>query len=367
MLSKQKLLTLRNKLFRHLDGIVIAPSAYALKENGVTDHMLKHKRTDLEDLATKFNANEGYLNVALRGLCSQGWLTQYVDNQKGSVSYEINDRSKIAFDHIYMYKDVVSLLRMSENYHPRKFEMEPFIELESIFKKYKNNFGIELSANPSYQIVQEQILAHIEGIIVGPTLVHLGMTGMFHKYFMETRFTPEEFHKNFQGFGRLLDILAELGWFKLVNESYEFTESGLFYAKRASSYGVTVSYIPTLRKLDELIFGDPLILKNRAKETGEQQVDREMNVWGSGGAHISYFKVVDEIIIELFNKPIDEQPKGVLDMGCGTGILAIFAEMKGAKPLDGIDIDNWCYLNSVENAERNKCKHISFMKEMLVY
>jgi ribosomal protein L11 methyltransferase len=48
-----------------------------------------------------------------------------------------------------------------------------------------------------------------------------------------------------------------------------------------------------------------------------------------------------------------------LDMGCGTAILAILAEMKGALPIDAIDIDNWCYLNSIENAERNKCIHIS--------
>ena len=57
---------------------------------------------------------------------------------------------------------------------------------------------------------------------------------------------------------------------------------------------------------------------------------------------------------------LDLDNKSTLDMGCGTGILAIFAEMKGAKPIDGIDIDNWCYLNSIENAERNNCKHISF-------
>ena len=44
-----------------------------------------------------------------------------------------------------------------------------------------------------------------------------------------------------------------------------------------------------------------------------------MNVWGSGGAHSTYFKVIDSIIIELFNRPIDEQPKGILDMGCGNG------------------------------------------------
>ena len=48
-----------------------------------------------------------------------------------------------------------------------------------------------------------------------------------------------------------------------------------------------------------------------------------------------------------------------LDMGCGTAILAILAEMKGAKPIDAIDIDNWCYLNSIENAERNNCKVIT--------
>jgi len=48
-----------------------------------------------------------------------------------------------------------------------------------------------------------------------------------------------------------------------------------------------------------------------------------------------------------------------LDMGCGTAILAILAELKGAKPIDAIDIDNWCYLNSIENAERNHCKEIT--------
>lgn len=55
----------------------------------------------------------------------------------------------------------------------------------------------------------------------------------------------------------------------------------------------------------------------------------------------------------------DVTNKKTLDMGCGTAILAILAEMKGAQPIDAIDIDNWCYLNSIENADRNNCKHIS--------
>lgn len=56
---------------------------------------------------------------------------------------------------------------------------------------------------------------------------------------------------------------------------------------------------------------------------------------------------------------MDLQGLKTLDMGCGTAILAILAEMKGAQPIDAIDIDNWCYLNSIENAERNNCKHIT--------
>ena len=56
---------------------------------------------------------------------------------------------------------------------------------------------------------------------------------------------------------------------------------------------------------------------------------------------------------------LDVHGKKTLDMGCGTAILAILAEMKGAQPIDAIDIDNWCYLNSIENAARNTCQHIT--------
>jgi len=59
---------------------------------------------------------------------------------------------------------------------------------------------------------------------------------------------------------------------------------------------------------------------------------------------------------------LDLENKKVLDMGCGTGILAIFAEMKGAQPIDAIDIDSWCYKNSLENIQRNRCKYITVLE-----
>lgn len=56
---------------------------------------------------------------------------------------------------------------------------------------------------------------------------------------------------------------------------------------------------------------------------------------------------------------IDLKGKKVLDMGCGTAVLAILAEKLGAQPIDAIDIDPWSYENSIENVERNDCHQIS--------
>jgi ribosomal protein L11 methyltransferase len=54
----------------------------------------------------------------------------------------------------------------------------------------------------------------------------------------------------------------------------------------------------------------------------------------------------------------DFEGKTVLDMGCGTAVLAILAEIRGAKNIDAIDIDPWCFENSEENVARNECSKI---------
>ena len=43
----------------------------------------------------------------------------------------------------------------------------------------------------------------------------------------------------------------------------------------------------------------------------------------------------------------------VLDMGCGTAVLAILAKIRGADYVEAIDIDEWAYNNAIENAQRN--------------
>ena len=63
------------------------------------------------------------------------------------------------------------------------------------------------------------------------------------------------------------------------------------------------------------------------------------------------------IIEELLDSELKD--KSLLDMGCGTSILAILARMKGAHPCTAIDIDEWCVRNSIENIELNHVDNIA--------
>lgn len=56
---------------------------------------------------------------------------------------------------------------------------------------------------------------------------------------------------------------------------------------------------------------------------------------------------------------LEQMPKHVLDMGTGTGVLAVVAENLGAQEIFAIDIEDWSAINAQENADRNKCKTIT--------
>jgi ribosomal protein L11 methyltransferase len=82
------------------------------------------------------------------------------------------------------------------------------------------------------------------------------------------------------------------------------------------------------------------------------------------GHHETTSMMMDMMLDEDFKN------KRVLDMGCGTGILAILAEKLGANAIAAIDNDLACYDSTIENAQLNDCKHISVLcgaQEMIPY
>lgn len=74
------------------------------------------------------------------------------------------------------------------------------------------------------------------------------------------------------------------------------------------------------------------------------------------GHHATTYQVL------AYQMELDHQDKRVLDVGTGTGILAIMAEKRGATKLVVTDIDDWCIENSEENFQLNNVINFSTYK-----
>lgn len=128
----------------------------------------------------------------------------------------------------------------------------------------------------------------------------------------------------------------------------------------------------------------PLPLKYKAEEMEDKDWNAEWekgheavlveysggNVWVRAPFHPHRDDVSYELIIEpkmsfgtahhpttymmlSYVAELDMMGKRVLDMGCGTAVLAILAKMRGAEYVMGIDVDEWAYRNALENTTSN--------------
>ena len=108
-------------------------------------------------------------------------------------------------------------------------------------------------------------------------------------------------------------------------------------------------------------FFEPIVVDNRCvihstfhKDYPEALYDIIINpqmAFGTG--HHQTTRLIISYLLD-----IDLVGKTVLDMGCGTSILAILASMRGAKALTAIDIDEWCVNNSIDNFALNRIDNI---------
>lgn len=104
-----------------------------------------------------------------------------------------------------------------------------------------------------------------------------------------------------------------------------------------------------------IVIGDRCVIHSTFhKDVPKAEVEILINpqmAFGTG-----HHETTSLILQELLDAELKD--KSVLDMGCGTSILAILAAMKGAKPITAIDIDTWCVENSKENIALNNVENI---------
>lgn len=308
--------SLRGILFRHLDGIAIAPTVSALHKGGICSYILQHPHVNFQKLSSEFETNAGYLNVALRLLASQGWLQRKILKDGEDIDFNLTDKGRTALSMSHHYdifcQYIPKLINIDQHLFDSdvKIKDEEFTDLIAKLKHLDNKNSI--SETPSWEITR-----HLEGLLVGPILVALGMSEFFTEITNKNDIIDNEVMVDLPLIRSVIDFFTMLKW---VGKK-RFTKEGHFFMKRAVAYGVTVSYLPTFMQSHELLYGNPNKLWKRTAKGLETHVNRRMNVWGSGGAHTLYFRKIDEIVTHLFNQPLDDQPIGIADMGCGDGTL----------------------------------------------
>ena len=108
------------------------------------------------------------------------------------------------------------------------------------------------------------------------------------------------------------------------------------------------------KNYDPIIIGDQCIVRASFHEP-RPEFDYEIIVtpkmsFGTGH-HATTYQIL------AYQMTLDHEGKQVLDVGTGTGVLAIMAQKRGAKHLVATDIDDWCIENSTENFELNGVKN----------
>ena len=314
--------TVRATVFTHLAGLVIAPTVSALWERGALEPLLDAAGpVRFDDLVGRTHANRGYLRVALRLLASCGWLAE---DPAVPGAYALTRRGRIAMSLAPpLYAEMTSYFLPKALYLEEVLfgaTDEPMVGLvRELVQRARDGWRIALHDDAVTSSVRELVRGHLDGMLLGPAIVALARGGVLARLASGAA-EVAQLPGDAALLGCLFDLLAARGWVARSGKAVEFTAAGHYAAQIASAYGVTVSYLPTFAALPTLLFGNPRI--PRVDPSGfEILVNRAMNVWGSGGAHRTYFKRLDQVVVEIFNRPIEQQPRGICDMGCGDGTL----------------------------------------------
>ncbi len=326
------------ELTTHTDGIGVMSAVKSLLDHGVVDYLVEVSEGEggyvsLGGLADRFDANPGYLNVVMRSLSCQGWFEREPSVASEETRFALTRVGRVAFD---MLRGADCLAALSE-FVPAATGLRDLLRdasqsderiqtYVSLVEESEREWGLPEAVDQDAQPVRRQLLAHLDGNLLGPTVIALkddlpdGRENVLDK--LANSNGPVDvslLEGRSGGMKAALRLLERKGWITCVDNRVALTDKGEYAASRGWSYGVPTSYMLTYAAIDDLLFGDPEVLRHGSPGDPELHVDRAINVKGSGGAHGAYFGAIDQVIVDRFNLPFEDQPLGFADMGCGDG------------------------------------------------
>jgi len=321
----------RSRIFVHQDGISITSMIDALRRRGVLNFLLDHPYTSLSSIIAAIgDGNEGYLNVALRLLAGQGWLKRIPTPDHNNLYFSLSDSGKefIAYSHYYSDVNHVTPATLDLLQH-RTFTQSSYIDTFLELYERSANKAIPTSDLPFFSIdgVYQQVAHHIDGVLFGPFIFILALKGSFNKQesILDIREISRKFNLNIEFLKAGFFLMERFGWCSVDNDIATMNKSGLFATetRRAMSYGMILSYLPSFVRMDDILFGNFSDLWPQHTRI-ERHVLRDISVISSGSGHKPYFKRLEPVISDIFNTTLESQPYVILDMGCGDGSLLSF-------------------------------------------
>ncbi len=188
-----------------------------------------------------------------------------------------------------------------------------------------NYFEVKLKINPNEEYIADLLASHLGEI--GYESFQITEAGLL-AYIADKLFDEKALQALISDFPYTADIQFEHTEIEQVNWNEEW-EKHFF---------------------EPIIIGDECLIhssfhKNLPAAKYDVVIDPKM-AFGTGHHETTSLMIAEILKMNLTGK-------SVLDMGCGTAVLAILAAKCGAKAVTAIDIDTWCVENSIENIEKN--------------
>ncbi len=233
---------------RHIDGMAIGTTMAALWSRGALRMLATAERTEFGKLRVALGANAGFLQVAVRLLADQGWVTCAGEGGTDELIITPTSRGRVVMtDLAGRYPDAVRLLHLAGL---------PGELARAAQEPIRREWDLPAGGVPAG--IRRQVLSHLNGHVIAPIMAALTRGGAA---------VPA---------GAAARVLASQGWVHRDG----FTPEGKMALAMARQYRYPLVYLPLLRGVPELIFGDPSRVALTAED--DTHLDRDLDIRFSG-------------------------------------------------------------------------------------
>jgi hypothetical protein len=341
-----------NQVCLHCDGISIGSTMAALGARGGLAAIAARECQGIDELRRTLGARPGYLRVALRLLADQGWVELTGNPATDDLAITPTASGMIVLTRIGdAYGRATELLAMAEEIDgilsgavPDDARTAGASVLGQAVELMKSRWGLpsaELESGPAAQVA-----AHLDGHVIAPVMTALSRRGVLRPGTAVYQMNDILAGDGRPGLTLAVEMLQHQGWALCDESAVRLTPAGLVAVACAPQYWHPVCYVPLFRRVPDLLFGDqpvrpavPPPLDGDAEPLdgdaepldgdaepldgdAEEHPDRELDIRFSGQVFARTCRVPFlDVVLPIFDQPVEQQPSAVVDIGCGDGTL----------------------------------------------